>query len=324
MERTAHKFRLMIFVAFLFSYFIAQKITAQDSTATDFSSEIRITARVDKKQVPLNRTFKLTVRVEWSGNIERYQISELDDPVINNLEIISTSSADFRTVEGGVQKAARVYEFELKPKTLGMAYIEATMVTYVDVETGEGHTLKTNRIDVEVIESVPEPGEKKGVGYYLLFIGLPVLIAALVGEIVRRNLKKRKEVPEIVPEKSLEEQFLENIKTSLGPERVKTNISEGYYLLSRFARKYLKEKYEIDALELTTDEILKTLSDRDDIDDSMVQMIDEVLRTCDLAKFSGSQGDINEFQRLYTLFESILEKNQLKANGQANNSTNES
>ena len=318
-----HQFRHIAGVIFFSVLFFTQAIFAQDSSATAVNSEVRITCQVDKKQVPLNRTLKLTVRVEWSGDINRYQIGELEDPILKNLQIISTSSADLHKVEGGTQKAARIYEFTLKPQTLGMAYIEQTMLTYIDVESGEGHTLKTNRIDVEVIESVPEPGQKRGAIYRYPVIGLVVLIFGIIAAIIGRKQKRKKKEQEIIPVKSLEEEFLDHLHKSLSVNRVQADISEGYYLLSRIARRYLKEKYKIDALELTTDEILKTLSDRDDVDEAMAKMIDEILRTCDLAKFSGSHGDISEFQRLYTLFESVLEKNHMKSNGSANGNAKE-
>ncbi|OQX88610.1 hypothetical protein B6D60_01855 [candidate division KSB1 bacterium 4484_87] len=267
---------------------------------------------MDTKQVPLNRTVKLTVRVEWSGDVSRYQISDLEDPVLNNLETYSTSSADFRTTENGVQKAARTFEFVLRPKTLGMAYIERTTVKYIDTETGEGHSLATNRINIEVVESVPEETAKHNLWFWLFAVVLPILFAGAVGYLVKKKLDQRKQKQFYVPVKSLEEEFLDTLHKSLSADRVQPNLNQGYYVLSKIARRYLKEKYDIDALELTTDEILETLSDREDMDENLIDMIDEVLRTCDLAKFSGSQGDINEYQRLYTLFESILEKNHMK------------
>ncbi|NOZ60824.1 MAG: protein BatD [Calditrichaeota bacterium] len=295
----------IIFLLLLFMAFFNFSAQAQDSTAATVSSEIRITSTVDRKQVPLNRTLKLTVRVEWSGDVSRYQISELEDPILNNLEIYSTSSADFRTSEGGVAKAARTYEFILKPKTLGMAYIEGVIVKYIDSTTGEGHSLTTNRINVEVVESEPEPNSGRGLLFWLLAVALPIVVGGGVASFVKKKLEKRKRKQFYVPVKSLEEEFLETLHQSLSADTVAPNLNQGYYVLSKITRRYLKRKYRIDALELTTDEILKSLSKRDDVEKNMVDMIDEVLRTCDLAKFSGSQGDVSEYQRLYTLFESI-------------------
>ncbi len=306
---------LSCFVCFvIFSVIFSFKAYSQDSTNVTTPTEIRITSEVDRTQVPLNRTLKLTVRVEWTGDIDRYQISELEDPVINNLEIFSTSSADFRTSEGGVEKAARIYEFILKPKTLGMAYVDGALLSYVDLKTGEGHSLRTNRINVEVVESEPEPGEKRGFFFWLFAVVIPIILGGVVGYFVKKKLEKRGQEPPHVPVKSLEEEYLEQIYETVSLEKVKSNLSQGYYLLSKIARRYLKQKYDLDALELTTDEILETLSKREDVDENIRKMIEEILRTCDVAKFAGSEGDLNEYQRIYTLFESILEKNQIQEN----------
>jgi len=78
--------------------------------------------------------------------------------------------------------------------------------------------------------------------------------------------------------------------------------------LSKIFRKYLAQKYDIAALELTTDELLSILSEKIE-DESLVNMAQEVLTVCDVAKFAGSNGDQNQLVRVYTLVESILEKN---------------
>ena len=292
----------------LFIIINASILSAQDTTMAATESMVKVTGKVDQKQVPLNRFLKFTVRIEWTGDISRYQISELEDPIINNFEIYSTSSADYRMKEAGVDKAAKTYEFLLKPQSLGMGYIEGVMVKYIDNVTGEGHHLVTNRIDVEVIESVPEPGSKNWIYKWIVLLALIIAVAMVIGfEVKKRRERRQKEAEEIqiVP---LEEEYLTTLKNTLDLKKPDLVLNEAFWTLSKIFRKYLAQKYDIAALELTTDELLSILSEKIE-DESLANMAQEVLTVCDVAKFAGSNGDQNQLVRVYTLVESILEKN---------------
>ena len=292
----------------LFFIINASILSAQDTTMAATESMVKVTGKVDQKQVPLNRFLKFTVRIEWTGDISRYQISELEDPIINNFEIYSTSSADYRMKEAGVDKAAKTYEFLLKPQSLGMGYIEGVMVKYIDNVTGEGHHLVTNRIDVEVIESVPEPGSKNWIYKWIVLLALIIAVAMVIGFEVKKRRERRQKEAEKIQIVPLEEEYLTTLKNTLDLKKPDLVLNEAFWTLSKIFRKYLAQKYDIAALELTTDELLSILSEKIE-DESLANMAQEVLTVCDVAKFAGSNGDQNQLVRVYTLVESILEKN---------------
>ncbi len=79
-------------------------------------------------------------------------------------------------------------------------------------------------------------------------------------------------------------------------------------MISKIARKYLSQKYQIPALESTTEKIISDLSDFE-LDQTMLNNIQEILTVSDLAKFAGSEGNRNELDRTYTLLEAIFERN---------------
>ena len=281
----------------------------QDSTKATTESTIKATAAVDSKEVPLNRTITCSIIVEWSGDIKRYLISEVENPVIENFEIVSTSAADRRLSEGGMIKTAKIYEYVLQPKSLGMGYIENMIIKYIDNETGEAESLITPRLIIKVTDPLPEPGSKN---WLIRWIGIVCLAAALfiVGFLFwQKKIRDRKrieaEAVKIVP---LEEEYLTQLRESLDLNSPDLNINEIFWALSRIARKYLSQKYQLSALESTTEKIITDLSGLE-IDETVLHNIKEILSVTDLAKFAGSQGNRDELDRIYTLLEAVFERN---------------
>ncbi len=303
------RLRFYLFIGiFLITLTLNHNISAQNTTKLDFESSIKISATVEAKEVPLNRSLTFTVIVDWTGDLKRYQISELENPVVENFEIFSTSAADRRLSEGGVEKAAKIYEFVLKPKSLGMGYIESVIVKYIDNETGEGHSLITNRLNVKVIDSVPEPGSKKWlIKWIILAVVILVIFMGLWSwqRSIRERKKKESETVQVVP---IEEEYLTTLHESLDLNSTELKINEAFWMISKIARKYLSQKYQIPALESTTEKIISDLSDFE-LDQTMLNNIQEILTVSDLAKFAGSEGNRNELDRTYTLLEAIFERN---------------
>ena len=300
------KFCLLIYI-FLILMGRVFSVSAQDSSQVISESTIKVYTEIEKKQVPLNRTLKFTVRVEWVGDLGRYKISELENPLIENFDIYSTSTADRRMSEGGVAKASKIYEFTLTPKTLGMGYVESVVVKYIDTETGEGHHLITNRLDIEVIDSIPDPVAngwmKKMLPFFVLVLVILVVVCILLWR-RKQKISKETEIVEVVP---LEEEFLTMLKESIDPNSPDLNVNENFSLLSKILRNYLTQKYEIAAMELTSDELVTSLKNTK-LPDDLTNNIKYILQVCDLAKFAGSDGDRNDFNRMYTLVEEIFEK----------------
>lgn len=281
---------------------------AQDTTAVVSESKITISSEVDKKEVPLNRPVICSVIVEWTGDLKRYQISDIENPIVENLEIVKTSAADRRLSEGGVAKAIRTFKFELQPKSRGMAYIENVIVKYIDNESGEGESLITPRLSVKVIDPVAEPGSKN---WIIKWIVLAIIIAAIFITILiwRKRVQERKkreaEAVKVVP---LEEEYLSQLRQSVNLKSPEIKVNEAFWLLSKIARKYISQKYQIPALESTTEKIVAELS-KTKLDQTLLNNIQEILTVSDLAKFAGSEGNRNELDRIYTLLEAILERN---------------
>ncbi len=282
--------------------------TAQDSSSTIPTSSIKISAELDKKEVPLNRQVICMVTVEWAGDLKRYQISEIQNPVLENFEIVKTAAGDRRWTENGEVKAARTFEFVLQPKSLGMGYIENLMVTYIDNETGEAEVLVAPRLNAKVIDPVPEPGSRRSLVQWLVLafflIGLGVCFIVWY----KKRQKQAREAAEAAKVIPLEEQFLQQLRESVKLNSQELKINDAFWTLSKITRKYLSQKYQVPALESTTENIIADLN-RMGLDATLVNNIQEILTVSDLAKFAGNVTDRSALDRTYTLLEAILERN---------------
>jgi len=301
-----------IFYSFIGWYFflllIDCPVFAKDSTFVDYDSTIKISADVNKKVVPLNDSLLLKVTLTWTGNIKRYQISELEPPIVENFDIIATAAADRRISESGIDKAFKIYEFVLKPKSMGMGYIEGIIVKYIDNETGDGHSLLTTRLNVKIVSPVAKPGSKTWLIKWIVAAILLLAGFALVILWQKKKRDQRKREAQIVTIVSLEEEFLTSLRSSLKLNDSDVKVNPALWSISTILRKYLSQKYQVPALESTTEKIISELSILQ-LDQSILNNIHEVLTVCDLAKFAGAETNRSELDRVYTLVEALLERN---------------
>ncbi len=301
-----------LFFAFVgscfFLFLMNCPVVADDSTFVDYDSTIKISAEVNKKEVPLNDSLLLKVTLTWTGDIKRYQISEVEPPIVENFEIISTAAADRRISETGIEKAFKIYEFVLKPKSMGMGYIESIIVKYIDNETGDGHSLLATRLNVKIVSPVAKPGSKTWLIKWL--VAAIVLLGGFALFVLwqKKQRDQRKRDAQIVTVVPLEQEFLTNLRSSLNLNDSGLKSSQALWSISTMLRKYLSQKYQVPALESTTEKIISELSTLQ-LDQAFLNNIQEVLTVCDLAKFAGTETNRSELDRVYTLVEALLERN---------------
>jgi len=298
--------RIKPYIIFIFILSIIPNLFARDTTLV--SSGIKVSARVSTKEIPLNRLLKFTIQVEWFGDLNRYKISEVENPVVRNFEILSNSNADRREHVNGQLKAIKTFEFDLIPRELGMGYIEGVIVKYIDTASGDGKHLITNRLEVKVIDPLPEPGSKTWLIKWII-LGLVIVSLSVVLILWRQQRiaeKKRKaEEAAIVP---IEQEFLNQLKEAIPLGSPDLNIKNAYSSISNLLRKYLAEKYSFGASNALIEDILSVLK-HNSLSDRHISNIEEILKSCDVIKFSGGAGDKAELERLYTLVENILNEN---------------
>jgi hypothetical protein len=271
-------------------------------------SGIRLEAFVDQTSVPLNRTIKFTIRLQWQGNLDRYDIHHFDNPIVENLEIIGNASANKVGEENGQAMAVQEYEYTLKPKSMGMGYVEGMIINYTDVTNNKEFRLITQRMEVKAIDPLPEPGSKKWVLYLAL-----ILLASAAMAVLFIIIKKKKAAASLKKQEaatvqiSLEEQFLLTLKNEVNLADPDLDLDASYGQVSRLLRRFLNQKFNIAGLEATTVDVLRSL-EQIKVDDRFISDIRDVLTSADLVKFSGTSIERSEFERCYTLVEALLQR----------------
>lgn len=299
----------------LCSLLITSTVHAQDSLRVA-EGNIRLSSSVDLTRVPFNRTLQFTIQLEWHGDQDRYEIHPFKNPIVQNFEIIGNASSNRVAMTEGKPTAVQEYSFTLKPISMGMGYIEGIIIKYSD--NIKDYRLTTNRIEVEVVDPLPEPGSKS----WLLWLLIPLLLfvaAVVVWELLRR--KKEREMI-LASEKaahavSPERRYLDELQSIdlLDPE---LDIVESFSRISRILKCYIRDKFNIPALEITTEEMAAALAEKE-VDAKFVAETEKILKSADIIKFSGRRVEKSELERVYTLFEENLKKFMQSADTNENN-----
>ena len=122
------------FCRFVFLMLLASwTAQAQDSLRVG-GSGISLSAFVDKTEVPYNRLLVFTVHLEWSGELDRYEIHPFDNPIVQNFEIVGNASSNRVAVVAGEPTAVQEYTFTLKPESMGMGYIEGMILKKIPMK----------------------------------------------------------------------------------------------------------------------------------------------------------------------------------------------
>lgn len=279
-----------------------QGVSGQDTTSAP-PPEIKVAAFFDQKQVPLNRHVLLTIRIMWQGDIRRYEIENFENPGMHNLEIDTTGTVNRVSEANGVQYFVTEFHYSIKPVTMGMGYVDNLTIWYRDLITQERASLATRRLEVKVIDPVPEPGDKNWIWQAILAI-LIVSALGFAGLWYRNKKRAERRAAASQQEAPIEEKYLEQLHSLVNLNRTDLDLPDSFFKLSRLMRHYLYESHPGAAPELTTEGVLESLSAANAAEE-LIRNVREVLTTCDVAKFSGTANKA-DLDRVYTLVEAIF------------------
>ncbi len=283
-------------------------------------SEIRLNAFLQETEVPQNRLGQLVVQVQWSGDPDRYEVHRLENPVLQNFEIQGSGSANRVATVNGVQTAIREYTFSLKPEAIGMGYVEPMIITYTDKVAEADYRLTTNRLQVRVIDPIPEKGSPTWLFGLIGFVLLVVVIFFIVKGMASKKAQKEKAAQEKAEVSvAIEERYLQELKASVDLNEPTLDGAKVFSQLSKMLRRFLRDRFNAPGLEATTSEVTQFLYD-ERFDDRIVNEIKEILSNADIIKFSGKPVDRPDVERTYTLIESIFQKSLRNQVGPKNDS----
>ena len=278
-------------------------------------SEIRLRTYVESENVPLNREVVYHLELIWQGDLSRYKIFEIIEPAISNLSTRGSGSSNkVRTRPDGGMVSVKDITFYFRPLEMGMAYIDGVIIRYHDVVEGKDESLISSRIGVKINEPLPESsknGTITGVagGLFALFLVVVALILFL------RYKKRRKETLSRAlsdMSETVEEKYLRLLKETihLNTDNIKDSLSDLTHLLTG----YFSEYYHIPALNMSNDDLINALSEKEFSDD-LLQKIKDFYSKANRVKFAGESADESEFHRLYDTVEFLLENQRSLNNG---------
>ena len=294
--------KTITFITFfsIFTAFMGTSVHAQsDSSAT----RIEISTEVEKTKVPLNRSMKLFVTLSWTGDQDRYSVVDFDNPALTNFDIVGTATVNRSEVIANRTHVFKEYVYTLRPRELGMSYVEGVIVKYRDTVLDREENLVTQRIAIEVVDPLPDPKEARPLWQYgILVLGFFLMVGLIL--VWRRRRTRAEEEVELTPAPPLEESYLELLRNEVNLEH--PDLREDFAALSRLLRRYLTERFQIRALEGATDELVSDLTETE-LEEHQAASTKEILTRCDEIKFSGMEGKLEELNRYYTLLEGILQ-----------------
>jgi hypothetical protein len=297
---------MRIFNIILWSAILIIGACAQDAVDS-LRSDIILRTYVESEEVPLNREVVYHVELRWKGDINRYQISKLNEPQLTNLALRGSGSSNRDT--GAM--AIKQFTFYLRPLEMGMAYIDGARITYTDTENNTESSLLSSRIGVKISRPLPEPGEN-----HLLTIMIYVFLSALVIAVIllfvyRYQTRKKAELEKLqqTDTETLEEKYLRLLKETIHLR--KENIRDSTADLAHLIIGYLGERFALPAGNLSTADMIALLRERD-LGTEHLARLEEFLTRADLVKFAGESVTESDFHRYYDAIEIILENQSIQ------------
>lgn len=266
---------------------------------------IQLNTYLETSKVPRNRPVVFHIELSWEGDLSRYQIEPVSQPILTNLLLEGSGSENrLEPLQNGKFRAVKSITYRFKPLEMGMAYIDGVTIKYTDRQTGQEDKLTSQRVMVEIVDPLPEAdgGSVRSVIYLILLV---VFFAVILFFVIIYFKKRRQARESVVPIVPLPEIYLNKLSQEVDPRG--TNLNEMTGRLSKIFREYLDQDFDIRTRESSTAEILEKLENLD-IDENDRSNLRSVFEKLDLIKFAGKNVDPADFTNIYGTIEAFLLK----------------
>ena len=267
------------------------------------SGPVKATVRLEPKAPLIGDTVTLTIKVVAEKDVELL-MPEFGE-ALERFSIVDFVPRQSIDDEG---RTVAEQKYRLEPPSSGGQAIPPILIEYVDRRPGEreapegydAYELLTERIPFEVQSVVPKNAEaelkpplsKLGprepppasrwpwavVGVVLLAAAVPLVAKAVAAW---RRRARRRSAYEIARAR------LERLLARPRPGR--EQVDAFYVELSWIVRRYLEDRFDLRAPELTTEEFLAAVGESPDLSRDHQTLLREFLRQADLVKFAGVQ-----------------------------------
>lgn len=275
----------------------------------------KVAVVVDSTQIKIGEEIKLSILVEADSTASI--VFPEGDNLFIPLELLESYKADTLKKDGkynwikkyGLTQFDSGVYFIPKQKILineKPFFTDSIRIAVADVAVD---TLKQKMFEIKSLVSV-QKGSSDWWKYLLIVLGLLALFGAYFYYFVfqLKAKKKKKKDAEIPPYDRALLQLNELDNSTL---LLKSEYKDYYSELTNIVRQYIEEEVRIDALESTTEELIRKIEAQKDagyldLKDETIKNLKNVLQTADLVKFAKSKPDDTIVQADRNLVEHIV------------------
>ena len=263
------------------------------------AQRIKATASLDSANILLGDQVRFFLEIDHPKNIE-VEFPQVPDTILQKIEVLNQSGIDtFETDDEAFQKQIQSYLitcFDSGTYRIPPYWFKLDLDERVDSVPSNGVTLRvqsipvdTTRGPVDIKNPYGAPLTLKEVTPYILGI---ILIGAIIFFILYSIKRKKQNKPIFtLPKKPKEPAHvlalreLERIKNEKLWQQGKTK--QFYSEVTEALRKYIEDRFEIPAMEQTSDETLESFRYRRDLlKEKTFENLKQILKLADLVKFA--------------------------------------
>ncbi len=224
---------------------------------------------------------------------------QLNDTITSNVDIVSVEKMD-STISNGLLTLHLRYT--ITSFDSGLHYIPPFRFEYVGSATG----LETGSLALNVVNPFEKVDPAEGITdikppynlsfslaellAYLPYIVGAMLLMGIITILVLQYLKHKGKIVTIVPQKPKDPAYvvaLKELERIKGEKLWQRNMLKEYYSeVADTIRHYIEDRYQIPAMEFTSDQILQTLKQAGFSDPRNFEQLNQLLTTSDLVKFA--------------------------------------
>jgi len=301
-----------------------RKDTGTNGETTEFEIDkdyqrgpLTVHLRVDKTKMTIAETLLLELEATIEPGFE-VQMPKVDK--LENFGIVDWDNLGNKLDENN--NVVSKYRYRLEPFLSGTYSIPAFTFKFTDVNNPEEKTyeLTTEPIDIEVTSLLGEQRAELKIADIEGVVQMPrersyrpvwaLGAAGIIAAVSFWLYSKRKQAAELVRIfKPAHEIAYERLRALVKEDLVKKGkIKEFYEQISDILRHYIEHRFNIRALERTTEEFLIESATANVLGANDKADLEEFLKHCDLVKFAKHNPNREQIQKTFNLVKSFIEK----------------
>jgi hypothetical protein len=280
---------------------------------TNLKAQIAVSASIDSVQMFIGEQAKLTIQALQPQD-HTLQFPIFSDSITSNLELVSTLKPDTVLLENSMLQVTNTYI---------VTSFDSALVYHPGFEIKAGDNVYlTNPISIKIVD-MPIDTTQQAITdikdiyqppidwmFYLTIAGYTILVILIIALIIyllnkylkSRNTNQSEPQPEPIDPRKAHEIAYDELEALRQKQLWQSQQFKTYYTeLTEILRRYISNRYAIDAMEQTSDDILSEFRRNKELKDKKaeIKLLNDVLQLADLVKFAKWQPLPDECERSF-------------------------